>query len=258
MPQSRRVLQYGPADGRVFGVSRRQLFAGRGPLLSPSRATEANLHHRRALRTDPTARSARPLPASSNPCSQLRSGPNPLTATHSGLPARCAMPDHLLRSNGKRGCASVPEGLISSDVHEMSARREKTITNAASTAAGLKHGDSESARSCNLSSGGPLGVRCCRYGTFWRLTDSTACAAFRTNEQRSVWPTLPETHAGIRLVLLSVSVSSATMSNSLLGLAIAIDQKSSDVAIASKQTKSHIKVLPLQPVGTRVIRIALG
>jgi hypothetical protein len=48
------------------------------------------------------------------------------------------------------------------------------------------------------------------------------------------------------------------MSNSLLGLAIAIDQKSSDVAIASKQTKSHIKVLPLQPVGTRVIRIALG
>ena len=91
-----------------------------------------------------------------------------------------------------------------------------------------------------------------------RLTDSTACAAFRTNEQRSVWPTLPETHAGIRLVLLSVSVSSSTMSNSLLGLAIAIDQKSSDVAIASKQTKSHIKVLPLQPVGTRVIRIALG
>jgi hypothetical protein len=46
------------------------------------------------------------------------------------------------------------------------------------------------------------------------------------------------------------------MSNSLLGLTIAIDPKSSDVAIASKQTKSHI--LPLQPVGTRVIRIALG
>ena len=178
-------------------------------------------------------------------------------AAHSGLPARRAMPDHLLRSSGKRGWASVPEGLISSDVHETPARREKTITNAASTAAGLKHGDSESARSCNLSSGGPLGVRC-RYGTFWGLTDSTAYAAFRTNEQRSVCSTLPETHATIRSVLLSVSVSSAAMSNSLLGLAIAIDQKSSDGAIASKQTKSHIKVLPLQPVGTRVIRIALG
>ena len=38
------------------------------------------------------------------------------------------------------------------------------------------------------------------------------------------------------------------MDSWLLKLAIGIDQKSSDVAIATKQTKSHIKVLPLQPV----------
>jgi hypothetical protein len=48
------------------------------------------------------------------------------------------------------------------------------------------------------------------------------------------------------------------MSNWLLELAFAIDQKSSDVAIETKQTKSHIKVLPLQLVAVRVIRIALG
>jgi hypothetical protein len=48
------------------------------------------------------------------------------------------------------------------------------------------------------------------------------------------------------------------MSNWLLELAVAIDQKSSDVAIATKQTKSHIKVFTLQPTGIRVIGIALG
>jgi hypothetical protein len=39
------------------------------------------------------------------------------------------------------------------------------------------------------------------------------------------------------------------MSNWLPELGIAIDQKSSNVAIATKQTKSHIKVLALQSVG---------
>src|SRR5262245_10811210 len=48
------------------------------------------------------------------------------------------------------------------------------------------------------------------------------------------------------------------MRNWLLEPAIAIDQKSSDVAITTKQTKSHIKVLPLQPLDARIIRIALG
>jgi hypothetical protein len=47
------------------------------------------------------------------------------------------------------------------------------------------------------------------------------------------------------------------MTNWLPELAIAIDQKSSDVATATKQTKSHIKVLPLQLMGI-VIGTALG
>src|SRR5262244_146519 len=55
--------------------------------------------------------------------------------------------------------------------------------------------------------------------------------------------------------LPSGSSSSATMSNSLFGLAVAIDHKSSTVAIVSKQTRSHIKVLPLQPVDAQVIMI---
>jgi hypothetical protein len=48
------------------------------------------------------------------------------------------------------------------------------------------------------------------------------------------------------------------MSNSLLELAVAIDQKSSDIAIVTKQTKSQIKVLPLQPMTGPVIRLAFG
>jgi hypothetical protein len=48
------------------------------------------------------------------------------------------------------------------------------------------------------------------------------------------------------------------MSNALPAPTVAIDQKSSDVATATKQIKSDISVLPLQLVAVHVIMIAVG